>query len=124
MGGPTAPRRPRPGRASGPCRVRRHTARRRSPRSRRDEKHDGDRLPLPLAEEGWGEGDPSPASGRGDLEAAPQGPPMIEVHALAKRFLTPGAPGRFSLKRPPPRIVQAVQDVSFRAPDGRITGLL
>jgi len=49
---------------------------------------------------------------------------MIEVHGLAKRFVTPGASARFSLKRPPPRIVQAVQDVSFHAPNGRITGLL
>ena len=49
---------------------------------------------------------------------------MIEVHGLAKRFVTTGAGKLLSLKRAPPRIVQAVQDVSFTAPDGRITGLL
>jgi sodium transport system ATP-binding protein len=49
---------------------------------------------------------------------------MIEVHSVAKRFVAPG-PGRgLSLTRRPPRFVQAVQDVSFGAPDGHITGLL
>jgi sodium transport system ATP-binding protein len=50
---------------------------------------------------------------------------MIEVQGLAKRFATPGVPERrLSFKRPPRRVVQAVQDVSFCAPDGSITGLL
>jgi sodium transport system ATP-binding protein len=50
---------------------------------------------------------------------------MIEVQGLAKRFIATGvAARRLSFKRPPRRIVQAVQDVSFTAPDGCITGLL
>ena len=46
---------------------------------------------------------------------------MIEVQGLAKRFVAPGTSRGLSLRRPPPRIVQAVQDVGFRAPDGGIT---
>jgi sodium transport system ATP-binding protein len=48
---------------------------------------------------------------------------MIEVEHLAKQFPghRPGLPG---LKRAPAAPVRAVQDVSFKAPDGHITGLL
>ena len=49
---------------------------------------------------------------------------MIEVQGLAKRFVAPGTSRGLSLRRRPPRIVQAVQEVAFRAPDGGITGLL
>jgi sodium transport system ATP-binding protein len=49
---------------------------------------------------------------------------MIEVQGLAKQFVAGGASRGLSFKRAVPRIVKAVQDVSFRAPDGRITGLL
>jgi len=49
---------------------------------------------------------------------------MIEVHGLAKRFVVPATSRGLSFKRRAPRIVNAVQDVSFNAPDGRITGLL
>ena len=50
---------------------------------------------------------------------------MIEVEGLAKQFATP-QPGRraLSLKRSPPKVVKAVQQVGFTAPDGCITGLL
>jgi sodium transport system ATP-binding protein len=46
---------------------------------------------------------------------------MIEVKGIAKQFAAPRAKG-WRLKRPAP--VQAVRDVGFTAPDGRITGLL
>ena len=50
---------------------------------------------------------------------------MIEIHQLAKTFIAPGAGGlRFTLKRPAPRVVQAVKQVDLVAEDGRITGLL
>ena len=53
---------------------------------------------------------------------------MIHIENLAKQFIAPAAGKKsgFSLgfKRPPPRVVKAVQQVSFDAPDGRITGLL
>jgi len=50
---------------------------------------------------------------------------MIEVVGLAKQFVTPQPRSRgLSLKRMPPRVVQAVQQVSFVAPDAHITGLL
>ena len=52
---------------------------------------------------------------------------MIQIENVAKQFSAP-APGkkglRLNFKRPPPRIVKAVQQVSFTAPDGHITGLL
>ena len=61
---------------------------------------------------------------------------MIAVEHLAKRFHVAAAPaakrrpglslglgGRLG-GRAAPRIVHAVRDVSFEAPDGRITGLL
>jgi sodium transport system ATP-binding protein len=50
---------------------------------------------------------------------------MIEVQQLAKQFVTPAARARrLGFRRAPPMVVKAVQDVSFRAPDGHITGLL
>lgn len=49
---------------------------------------------------------------------------MIKVDALAKQFAAPAQRRGFSLKRAAPQVVKAVQDVSFEAPDGRITGLL
>lgn len=49
---------------------------------------------------------------------------MIKVDALAKQFAAPAQRRGFSLKRGSPQVVKAVQDVSFEAPDGRITGLL
>ena len=50
---------------------------------------------------------------------------MIEVQGLAKRFLAPGASrGLLGLRRAPRRVVEAVRDVAFAAPDGAITGLL
>jgi sodium transport system ATP-binding protein len=52
---------------------------------------------------------------------------MIAIEHLAKRFKAPG-PARKGLgglgRRSAPRIVHAVRDVSFDAPDGCITGLL
>ncbi len=50
---------------------------------------------------------------------------MIEVEGLAKQFkaAAPAARG-WRLKRQPPRLIKAVQHVSFTAPDGCITGLL
>ncbi|WP_280153499.1 ATP-binding cassette domain-containing protein [Piscinibacter sp. XHJ-5] len=45
---------------------------------------------------------------------------MIEVHSLARQFVVPAAPFR----RVPAQVVKAVQDVSFTAKDGHITGLL
>ena len=47
---------------------------------------------------------------------------MIEVHKVSKRFKQPG--GGAWWQRSKPRIVQAVENLSFNAPDGRITGLL
>ena len=50
---------------------------------------------------------------------------MIEVQQLAKRFTVARAGiGAWSLKRSAPKVVLAVQDVSFNAPNGCITGLL
>ncbi|HEV7912604.1 MAG TPA: ATP-binding cassette domain-containing protein, partial [Albitalea sp.] len=49
---------------------------------------------------------------------------MIEIHGLARQFVAPGARRGLSLRRSAPRLVQAVKDVSFTAPDGHITGLL
>jgi sodium transport system ATP-binding protein len=50
---------------------------------------------------------------------------MITVEHLAKQFTAPAAGQRaLSFKRAAPQVVKAVQDVSFQAPDGRITGLL
>ncbi|HUG25542.1 ATP-binding cassette domain-containing protein [Piscinibacter sp.] len=48
---------------------------------------------------------------------------MIEVVALAKQFVAP-QPRGLSFKQVPPRVVKAVRQVSFVAPDGHITGLL
>jgi sodium transport system ATP-binding protein len=50
---------------------------------------------------------------------------MIRIEHLAKAFTAPAA-GRKRLRTASPaaRVVQAVSDVSFTAPDGRITGLL
>ena len=48
---------------------------------------------------------------------------MIRIEQLSKQFITQ-AGGKTLLKRPPKRVVQAVQSLSFHAPDGRITGLL
>ena len=49
---------------------------------------------------------------------------MIRIEHLAKSFNAPSGGGKFALKRPPPRVVQAVRDVNLHAPDGHITGLL
>ena len=50
---------------------------------------------------------------------------MIEVQQLAKRFTAARAGIKaWSLKRSAPKVVLAVQDVSFNAPNGCITGLL
>jgi sodium transport system ATP-binding protein len=50
---------------------------------------------------------------------------MIAIDSLAKQFVTaPGARLGWSFKRHPPCVVKAVQQVSFKAPDGHITGLL
>jgi sodium transport system ATP-binding protein len=49
---------------------------------------------------------------------------MIELDSLAKQFIAPGAGRRLPWRRVAPRIVNAVQQVSLRALDGRITGLL
>lgn len=50
---------------------------------------------------------------------------MIAIEQLAKQFTAPAAGGGgLRLKRPPRRVVHAVRDVSFEAPDGHITGLL
>ncbi|RQP24306.1 ABC transporter ATP-binding protein [Piscinibacter terrae] len=50
---------------------------------------------------------------------------MITVEHLARQFTAPAAGKRgLSFKRAAPQVVKAVQDVSFTAPDGRITGLL
>jgi len=52
---------------------------------------------------------------------------VIRIENLAKQFVVPATLPRglrLRWKRPPPRIVQAVQQVSFEAPDGHITGLL
>ena len=50
---------------------------------------------------------------------------MIRIEHLAKAFAVPAAGARaVSLKRAPPRSVQAVRDVNLLAPDGQITGLL
>ena len=54
---------------------------------------------------------------------------MISIQHLAKRFAAPtakakGLAGVSLQRREPARFVQAVQDVSFDAPDGHITGLL
>lgn len=49
---------------------------------------------------------------------------MITIEHLAKAFTAPGGHAKPTLKRRPPRIVQAVRDVNLHAPDGRITGLL
>ena len=48
---------------------------------------------------------------------------MIHIEQLSKQFITQ-AGGKTLFKRPPKRVVQAVQSLSFHAPDGRITGLL
>ena len=48
---------------------------------------------------------------------------MIRIDHLSKQFTTQ-AGGKSLFKRPPKRLVQAVQSLSFHAPDGRITGLL
>ncbi|HMC14962.1 MAG TPA: ATP-binding cassette domain-containing protein [Albitalea sp.] len=48
---------------------------------------------------------------------------MIHVEQVAKRFAAPRS-ARLGFKRAPAAFVQAVQDVSFDAPDGHITGLL
>jgi len=56
---------------------------------------------------------------------------MIAIEHLAKRFHVVASPAKTGLtglaklaRRAAPRIVHAVRDVSFEAPDGRITGLL
>jgi sodium transport system ATP-binding protein len=50
---------------------------------------------------------------------------VIHIENLAKQFVAPAAGKKgLSFKRPPPRIVKAVQRVSFEAPNGHITGLL
>ena len=52
---------------------------------------------------------------------------MISVRQLAKRFIAPAskvAVGGLLKRREPARVVHAVNDVSFDAPDGQITGLL
>jgi sodium transport system ATP-binding protein len=50
---------------------------------------------------------------------------MIRIEQLAKHFIVPGGKGgALAWKRSPPKRVQAVEDVSFEAADGRITGLL
>jgi sodium transport system ATP-binding protein len=50
---------------------------------------------------------------------------MIRIEQLSKHFIVPaGKRGALAWKRSPPKRVQAVQDVSFEAADGRITGLL
>jgi sodium transport system ATP-binding protein len=49
---------------------------------------------------------------------------MIDVHRLAKQFRTPGARRGPWFERVQAKLVKAVQDVSFHAADGRITGLL
>ena len=50
---------------------------------------------------------------------------MIHIEHLAKSFSAPASGQKtFTLKRSPPRVVQAVKDVNLHAPDGQITGLL
>ncbi|HEX6703939.1 MAG TPA: ATP-binding cassette domain-containing protein [Albitalea sp.] len=49
---------------------------------------------------------------------------MIEVRQLAKQFVTAPARRGLTLQRSEKKVVKAVQDVSFTALDGRITGLL
>ena len=50
---------------------------------------------------------------------------MILIEQLAKSFTAAGSRrAGLSLRRAPPRVVQAVKDVNLHAPDGRITGLL
>ncbi len=49
---------------------------------------------------------------------------MIEVGGLAKRFIVPAEGRRWSLLRGATRALVAVEQVDFRADDGRITGLL
>jgi sodium transport system ATP-binding protein len=54
---------------------------------------------------------------------------VIDIRGVAKAFLVAGADkrslaGRIGIGRGAPRRVEAVRDVSFRAPDGHITGLL
>ena len=49
---------------------------------------------------------------------------MIAVERVSKRFVQPGAKAAAWWKRLPPRVVQAVDALSLRAPDGCITGLL
>jgi len=50
---------------------------------------------------------------------------MIRIAHLAKAFAAPsGARRRLGAKRDAGRLVQAVRDVTFTAPDGHITGLL
>ena len=53
---------------------------------------------------------------------------MIEVDSLAKQFIAPAPAARglslAAFRKTPPRIVKAVQQVSFVARDGHITGLL
>jgi sodium transport system ATP-binding protein len=51
---------------------------------------------------------------------------MIRIEQLAKSFVAAGSGSMRSLmlKRRPPRVVQAVRDVSLHAHDGQITGLL
>ena len=49
---------------------------------------------------------------------------MIEIHRLAKHFVTSATKKGLPLRRAAPKVVKAVQDVSFTAPDGHITGLL
>ena len=49
---------------------------------------------------------------------------MIAVEHVAKQFEAPGQRAWSGMRRGPARPVQAVADVSFHAPDGRITGLL
>jgi sodium transport system ATP-binding protein len=53
---------------------------------------------------------------------------VIRIEHLAKRFVASTGErkglAKLSFKRAEPRVVQAVADVNFDAPDGRITGLL
>jgi sodium transport system ATP-binding protein len=49
---------------------------------------------------------------------------MIEIDRLAKQFLVSTSGRGRLLKRTPPEVVHAVREVSLRAADGQITGLL
>ena len=49
---------------------------------------------------------------------------MIRIEHVAKAFRAPDGGRKLTLKRSPPRTVQAVKDVNLHAPDGHITGLL